>query len=130
MTISKKLFRTGPYADFYSQAVQVVDSIFLSGQVGIDDAGTVPSDLLSQMSLAYKNIETILMEYGASLDNIVDETWFVTDINDCMAQMPALFSAREKFFGKKPEVCQTLVQVTGLVDPSLKIEIKCIAISG
>jgi len=82
------------------------------------------------MSLAYKNIETILMEYGASLDNIVDETWSVTDINDCMAQVSALFSAREKFYGKKSEVCQTLVQVTGLVDPSLKIEIKCIAISG
>ena len=130
MTISKKLFHTGPYADFYSQAVQVGDSIYLSGQVGVDESGTVPADLLTQMKLAYQNIEAVLKEYGASMDNIVDETWFVTDINDCMAQVPALFSAREKFYGKKPEVCQTLVQVTGLVDPSLKIEIKCIAISG
>ena len=129
MTISKKLLRTGPYADFFSQAVQVGDAIYLSGQVGVDESGTVPADLLSQMKIAYKNIESVLKEYGASMDNIVDETWFVTDMKDCMAQIPALFSAREEQFGKKPEVCQTVVQVTGLVDPSMKIEIKCIAVS-
>ena len=130
MTIPKKLLRTGPYADFFSQAVQVGDSIYLSGQVGVDESGAVPADLLPQMKLAYKNIEAVLKEYGASMDNIIDETWFVTDMNDCMKQVPDLFSARQEQYGKKPEVCQTLVQVAALVDPSMKIEIKCVAVSG
>ena len=38
-----------------------------------------------------------------------------------------LFSAMETSYGCKPEVSQTLVGVTALVDPALKIEIKCIA---
>ncbi|MEP5566958.1 MAG: Rid family hydrolase [Halioglobus sp.] len=130
MAISKRLLREGPYADYFSQAVQVGESIYLSGQVGIDETGNVPADLLSQMKLAYTNIEAVLKEYGASMDNIVDETWFVTDMKDCMAQVPALFSAREEHYGKKPEVCQTLVQVAALVDPSMMIEIKCVAVSG
>jgi enamine deaminase RidA (YjgF/YER057c/UK114 family) len=63
------------------------------------------------------------------MDNIVDETWFVTDIDECMGQVEALFAERQRHYGKTPEVSQTLVQVAGLVDPSFKIEIKCIAIT-
>jgi hypothetical protein len=33
-------------------------------------------------------------------------------------------------YGKAPEVSQTLVQVVALVDPALKIEIKCVAALG
>jgi enamine deaminase RidA (YjgF/YER057c/UK114 family) len=44
-----------------------------------------------------------------------------------MAKVGDLFAARAEIYGKKPEVSQTLVQVAGLVDPSFKIEIKCIA---
>ena len=57
-------------------------------------------------------------------------TWFVTDIDDCMAQVEVLFAERHRIYGKAPEVSQTLVQVAGLVDPSFKIEIKCIAVTG
>ena len=70
-----------------------------------------------------------LAQFGATMDNIVDETWFVTDVDDCMAQVEALFTERQRIYGKAPEVSQTLVQVAGLVDPSFKIEIKCIAIT-
>jgi len=63
------------------------------------------------------------------MDNIVDETWFVTDIDDCMSKVEALFVERERLYGKAPEVSQTLVQVAGLVDPTFKIEIKCIAVT-
>jgi enamine deaminase RidA (YjgF/YER057c/UK114 family) len=46
-----------------------------------------------------------------------------------MGQVEALFAERQQRYGKIPEVSQTLVQVAGLVDPSFKIEIKCIAIT-
>ena len=127
MTLDKKLFRNGPYADFFSQGVQVGGTLYLAGQVGTDATGVAPPDLSSQMKHAYRHIAAVLSEFGATLDNVVDETWFVTDMDDCMAQVAELFAAREKIYGKKPEVSQTLVQVVGLVHPTFKIEIKCVA---
>ena len=127
MSIEKKLFRDGPYADLFSQGVQVGKTLYLSGQVGTDEDGIAPPDIVAQMKLAYGHVERVLGEYGASMDNIVDETWFVTDINDCMANISQLFGARAEIYGKKPEVCQTLIGVDALVDPSFHIEIKVIA---
>ena len=126
----KKLHRSGPYADLFSQGVQVGNTLYLAGQVGMDDSGATPEDLLSQMKLAYHNIKAVLAEFGADMDNIVDETWFVTDVKDCMAQVEALFTERHMIYGKAPEVSQTLVQVGALVEPALKIEIKCVAALG
>ena len=128
MTLPKKLHRSGPYADLFSQGVQVGNTLYLAGHVGMDDCGSTPEDLLSQMKLAYQNVTSVLAEFGADMDNIVDETWFVTDVNDCMAQVEALFTERHMIYGKAPEVSQTLVQIGALVDPALKIEIKCIAV--
>ena len=102
----------------------------MAGQVGIDESGAAPEGLLEQMSLAYGHVQDVLAQFGATMDNIVDETWFVTDVNDCMAQVEALFTERHMIYGKAPEVSQTLVQVGALVDPALKIEIKCVAILG
>ena len=36
------------------------------------------------MENCYKNIKGVLKEFGGSLDNIIDETCFVTDVNECM----------------------------------------------
>ena len=127
MSIAKKLYRAGPYADLFSEGVQVGEALYLAGQVGVDENGRAPDDLVEQMKLAYANIQQVLAQFDATIDHLVEETWFVTDIEDCMSKAPALFSAREAIYGKKPEVAQTLVQVVALVDPSFKIEIKCIA---
>lgn len=130
MSLEKKLFRDGPYADFFSQGVQVGNTLYLSGQVGTDANGVAPADIVEQMKLAYGHVANVLGEYGASMDNIVDETWFVTDVSDCMAKVGDLFGARAEVYGKNPEVCQTLIGVDALVDPSFHIEIKVVAILG
>ena len=127
MANDKKVFRNGPYADLFCQGVRVGDTLYMAGQVGTDENGTAPDDLLAQMKHAYAHVQSVLAEYGATMDNVVDETWFVTDIDDTMAKVGDLFAARAEIYGKKPEVSQTLVQVAGLVEPSFKIEIKCVA---
>ena len=128
MSINKKLYRSGPYADLFSQGVQVGNALYMAGQVGTDESGQAPDDLVEQMSLAYGHVKDVLSQFDANMDNIVDETWFVTDIDDCMAKVEELFIERQRLYDKAPEVSQTLVQVAGLVDPSFKIEIKCIAV--
>ena len=129
MTLDKKLFRNGPYADLFSQGVQVGNTLHMAGQVGTDASGKAPDSLVEQMKNAYQHVESVLKEFDCTMDNVVEETWFVTDMNECMTQVQELFAARQAIYGKPPEVAQTLVQVVALVDPSFKIEIKCVAIT-
>ena len=125
--MNKKLLREGPYADFFSQGVQVGNILTLAGQIGVDTDGNTPEDIKGQMVICYENIKNVLKKFNASLDNVIDETWFVTDVEDCMNNVGDIFAEREKIYGCKPEVSQTLVGTSALVQPNLKIEIKCIA---
>ena len=127
MRPDKKLFRDGPYSDFFSQGVQVGNILTLAGQLGDGEDGEIPESIKGQMENCYKHIQNVLNEFGASLDNVIDETWFVTDVEDCMANVGEIFQARENIYGCKPEVSQTLIGTTALVAPAYKIEIKCIA---
>ena len=129
MALDKKLFRNGPYADLFSQGVQVGNTLHMAGQVGTDASGKAPDSLVEQMKNAYQHVESVLKEFDCTMDNVVEETWFVTDMHECMKQVQELFAARQAIYGKPPEVAQTLVQVVALVDPSFKIEIKCVAIT-
>ena len=129
MALDKKLFRNGPYADLFSQGVQVGNTLHMAGQVGSDATGKAPDSLVEQMKNAYQHVESVLKEFDCTMDNVVEETWFVTDMHECMTQVQDLFAARQAIYGKPPEVAQTLVQVVALVDPSFKIEIKCVAIT-
>jgi 2-iminobutanoate/2-iminopropanoate deaminase len=38
----------------------------------------------AQMRQTYANIRKVLSQYGATMDNIVDETLFVTDMNTAL----------------------------------------------
>ena len=127
MSIKKKSFRSGPFADFIAQGVQVGNVLYLAGQVGIDSAGNTPDDLEEQVVVAYKNLKGVLAEFGADMSNVVDETFFVTDMDALMSNVEAVYGAREEAYGCKPEVSQTVLQVGALVQSELKIEIKCIA---
>ena len=128
--MNKKLYRTGPYADFFSQGVQVGNVLTLAGQLGDTEDGSVPIEIKDQMINCYTNIKNVLSEFDATLDNVIDETWFVTDVNECMENVSEIFSEREVIYGCKPEVSQTLVGISALVQPQYKLEIKVIAYLG
>ena len=125
--MEKKLYRVGPYADFFSQGVQTGNVLTLAGQLGDNEDGSVPVAIKDQMINCYKNIKNVLSEFSASLDNVIDETWFVTDVNECMENVSEIFNERENVYGCKPEVSQTLVGISALVQPQYKLEIKVIA---
>jgi 2-iminobutanoate/2-iminopropanoate deaminase len=106
----------------YSQAVNVEDTIYLSGQVSHDDKGNIvgPRNMEAQMRQAYANIRKVLSHYGATMDNIVDETLFVTDMDTAFAA--AVKCRNDVFFGA-PVVASTIVQIQCLAFPELMIEI-------
>jgi enamine deaminase RidA (YjgF/YER057c/UK114 family) len=127
MTIEKKTYRSGPYQDFFAQGTLVGNILYMSGQVGIDQDGNTPTNIADQAKIAYTNMQDVLVQFGAGMSNIVDETFFVTDMNEFMGNVEDVYGVREAAYGGNPEVSQTVVQVVALVHPELKIEIKCIA---
>jgi len=127
MTIEKQTFRSGPFKNFMAQGTKVGNDLYLSGQVGTDASGKAGADIAEQTKFAYQNVRDVLAEFGATMDDVVDETWFVTDISEVMGDAEAVFGARAEAYGGVPEVCQTLIGISALVMPELKIEIKCIA---
>lgn len=127
MSIEKQTFRSGPYKDIFAQGVKVGNIVYLAGQVGVDESGKPGADITEQTRLAYVNIRRVLAKFGATMGNIVDETMFVIDIAEVMSNADSVFAARADAYGEVPEVSQTLVQVSALVMPKLKLEIKCIA---
>lgn len=65
----------------YSQAVKSGNLIFVSGQLPIDAAtGEMPSDIKAQTRQSIKNIEAILAEAGATLDNVLKSTVYLADM--------------------------------------------------
>ena len=130
MATRKKVHRAGVYADFFCDGVQRGSLLTLAGQVGVDENGDIAPDMKGQVVVCYQNIQLVLKKFGATMDDIVDETWFVTDIDECMENVADIFAERERFYDRKPEVSQTLVGVSALVNPDLKVEIKCIAYLG
>ena len=129
MPQSRQVVRIGPFKDFIASGVKVGDTIHLSGQVSIDATGAVVGvgDLAAQVHQAYANVSEVLAEFGATMADIVDEMWLVTDAPALMANANELFRIRAKAYGANPDVTQTTVQVAALVIPELEIEIRCIA---
>ncbi len=109
----------------YSQAVKVDNTIYVSGQVSHDDKGNVVGrgDMEVQMRQAYENIKKVLAQYGATVDNIVDEVLFVTDMDAAFA---ARVKCKQEVFSGNPVVASTIVQIQRLAFPELMVEIRCI----
>jgi 2-iminobutanoate/2-iminopropanoate deaminase len=110
----------------YTQAVKVGETIYLSGQVSHDEESNIVGlrDMETQMRQTYANIQKVLAQYGATMDNIVDEVLFVTDIDSAFA---AAVKCRREVFSTTPVVASTIVQIQRLAFPELMIEIKCVA---
>ncbi len=111
----------------YSQAVKVGDTIYLAGQVSHDDEGNIlgEGDMEVQMRAAYANLVTVLAQYGATIDNVVDEILFVTDIDAAFA---ARVKMKQEVFSGSPVLGSTIVQIQRLAAPQFMVEIKCIAV--
>jgi enamine deaminase RidA (YjgF/YER057c/UK114 family) len=110
----------------YSQAVKVGDTITLAGQVSHDGIGTIvgQGDMEAQMRQAYANVQRLLIEYGATMANIVDEVLYVTDMEKAFS---AAVKCRPTIFSGTPVLASTIVQIQRLAFPELMIEIKCVA---
>lgn len=109
----------------YSRAVRVGNTIEVSGTVAADENGNVvgKDNPYEQTKFILQKIEKVLVEAGASLNNVVRTRMFVTDIS----KFDEFGKAHgEAFAAIKP--CTAMIEVKGLVSPEYLIEIEATAI--
>ena len=111
----------------YTHVVEVTrgKTIYISGQVSLDKAGNVvgKGDFAAQATQVFENLKAALAAAGATFDNLVKVTTFITD----MSHRPVLGTIRSKYYGKNPPA-STLVQIGKLALEDFMIEIEAIAI--
>lgn len=114
-----------PYAQYgISQAIQVGNLVFVSGQVGMDLEGKIVSDDFdAQAEQAFRMLGLVLEAAGSGLDRVAKVNIYVTD----MSRFATIVRLREKYFSK-PYPADTIVEVSALGLPGLKIEIEAIGV--
>lgn len=109
----------------YCHVVRAGDHIWLSGMVGMTADGQIPDDTVAQFRIAMATIDTCLRAAGGRPDQIVKVQVFMTDISERAAINPV----RQQYFGEH-RPASTLVEVSALVDPRMKVEIEAVAYLG
>ena len=107
----------------YSQAIQVGNLVYTSGQLPIDPAtGKFPEGgIKEQTRQSLKNIQAILLEIGLTMASVVKTTVFMADMQD-FADMNAVYA---EFFAE-PYPARSAVAVKTLPKGAL-VEIEVVA---
>ena len=119
----------------YPHAKKLGNLLFLSGigprpvdggpvpGVTVDEAGEVVSyDIEAQCHAVFANVHAVLESAGATWDDLVDVTVFLTDMKRDFATFNDIYAGY--FSSDGP--CRTTVEVNRLPTP-IAIELKCIA---
>jgi 2-iminobutanoate/2-iminopropanoate deaminase len=102
----------------YSQAVQVGNMLFASGQLGIDPAtgNFVEGAVKEQTAQAFKNVKAILAEAGLDISDVVKTTVFLADMGDFGAMNEVYASQFEGAFPARSAVAVKTLPKNGLVE--------------
>ena len=111
----------------YSHAIKIGNTIYVSGQVALDEEGNLmgEGDMIAQTERAYENLRRVLEAAGATITDIVKLTIFCRD-SDSFAKTGEV---RRKYFGNHFPAT-TAVEVNRLMDPDCLIEVEAVAVIG
>ena len=109
----------------YSQALDLGNMVFVSGQIPVDPAtGKMADTVEEQAAQSLANLKAILAEAGLTMANVVKTVIFLADIND----FAAVNAEYAKAFAE-PFPARSCVQVAA-IPKGAKLEIECIAGAG
>jgi enamine deaminase RidA (YjgF/YER057c/UK114 family) len=115
-----------PDGDFSQCTVVQNDSrlLFISGQVPRDGSGRTvgEGDMTAQAEQVFKNLSAALGAHGATFENVVKATLFVTRM-DLAHEVVAV---RKRFYGSN-RPASTFVGVTSLNEPGWWLEVELVA---
>jgi 2-iminobutanoate/2-iminopropanoate deaminase len=109
----------------YSPAIRWDKLLFISGQTGSHPVTReFPEDIKAQTRIALQNLKDLAEAGGASFENALNMTIYMTDMLNEFAAMNEVF---REFFPNNPP-SRTTVGVAHLARKGLKIEINMIAV--
>ena len=108
----------------YSQAVLMKDTLYVSGQIGIDQYADawINETIEKETDQVMKNLGYVLEAADMNFSNIVKCSIFISDMND-FAKINSVYA---NYFDENPPARET-VQVS-VLPKSVNVEISCIAI--
>ena len=106
----------------YSQAVQVGNLLFTSGQIPLDPVSgeIVPGGIEEQTARVCANLQAVLEAAGSGLDKVIKTTCFLQD----MADFAAFNAVYATYFTEKP--ARSCVAVKTL-PKNVLVEVECVA---
>ncbi|MBM3495248.1 MAG: deaminase [Armatimonadetes bacterium] len=124
--MGKEAIWTGPAATAapYTPGIKAGSLVFVSGQVPMDPTKRqiVQGDFETRVRQCIANVENVLRAAGATLEDVVKVTVFLTDM-DCFARLNAVYS---EYWGD-PKPARSCVGVAGL-PLGVDVEIEAIAV--
>jgi reactive intermediate/imine deaminase len=107
----------------YSQAIRAGDTVYLSGQLGLDPkTGNLADGIEAQAHLVFKNLRAVAIAAGGSLDDMVKLSVLMQNLGD-FAKVNEIMSG----YFKQPYPARATYQVAALPKAAL-IEIEGILV--
>lgn len=109
----------------YSRAIRAGNRIIVTGTTSVDEKGNIRGvgDAYLQAKYIFQKIEKYLAEAGATMENVVWNRMYVTDIST----WEDVANAHAEFF-KNIKPCATMVEVKGFIHPDMLVEIETEAV--
>lgn len=109
----------------YSYVVHAGNTLYLAGQVALDENGAIVGNTTKDQSRQiWNNIEIALKAAGASIENIVKITYYLQDIRE----LPEEIKIRKTLFTPLRFPAVTAIQAAALGLPGLKMEVDVTAV--
>jgi enamine deaminase RidA (YjgF/YER057c/UK114 family) len=100
--------------------------VAIAGQIALDENGELvgPGDPAAQAQQVFENLGRCLAAAGATFDDVLKLTFFVTDVGI----LPAVREARDAVIDTSKPPASTAVQVGSLVRPEFLLEVEAYAV--
>ena len=121
--VSPKL---APSRGIFGHGTKVGNMVYVSGQVAFNAQQEIVGvgDIKAQTRQVMENIKAVLDEAGATFDDVVKVTVFITD----MGHFPQIHEVRADYFTVGSYPASTMVEVRALAHPDLLIEMEAVAV--
>ena len=110
----------------FAQATRVGDTIWVSGQTGLDANFRPAPGMAPQAELAFEGLKAVLAEAGATLGDVVELTTFHIDLRGDMAGFSAV---KDRYFPKNYP-SWTAIGTNQLAIDGLLVEVRAVAVAG
>ncbi|MCI0584175.1 MAG: RidA family protein [Chloroflexi bacterium] len=116
-----------PPANGYSHAVEFSGRlVVLSGQVPLDADGQLvgADDPEAQVRQVFENLRMVLAAAGATFEDVVKITVFLTDLAD----LDIFRRVRNEYIVLDAPPASSAIRVAGLVNPAFRVEVEALAV--